>query len=71
MDRRLPPEVICRWVGHRRESYVGGYYFKPGMKVTVIVRAPGFPDRDFMMTNDDISELQALLKRRVKQEPTT
>ena len=27
MDRRLPPEVICRWVGHRRESYVGGYYF--------------------------------------------
>jgi hypothetical protein len=39
-------------------------YFKPGVKVTVIVRCPGFPSRDFMMTADEIPELEALLKRR-------
>ena len=39
-------------------------YFKPGVKVTVIVRMPGYPSRDFMMTADDLSELAALIKRR-------
>lgn len=39
-------------------------YFKAGVKVTVIVRAPGFPDCDFMMTADEIPDLRALLDRR-------
>jgi hypothetical protein len=39
-------------------------YFKPGVKVTVIVRTPDFPERDFMMTADDIPELITLLQRR-------
>ncbi len=38
--------------------------FKTGVKVTVIVRTPDYPNRDFMMTNDDMSELQELLVRR-------
>jgi hypothetical protein len=45
-------------------------YFKPGVKVTVIVRSPGFPSRDFMMTSDEIPELQALLERRAAGKKT-
>lgn len=41
--------------------------FKPGVRVTVIVRCPGFPDRDFLMTADEIPELAALLERRAAQ----
>jgi hypothetical protein len=45
-------------------------YFKPGVKVTVIVRTPDFPDRDFLMTADDIPELIAFLRRRQIGEKT-
>lgn len=38
--------------------------FKPGVKITVLVRSPGFPSRDFMMTDDLIPELHAMLDRR-------
>jgi hypothetical protein len=38
--------------------------FKPGVKITVLVRAPGFPDRDFMMTDDQPDEVMAMLERR-------
>jgi hypothetical protein len=38
--------------------------FKPGVKITVLVRTPGFPDRDFMMTNDEFDELLAMIIRR-------
>ena len=46
-------------------------YFKPGVKVTVIVRTPDFPDRDFLMTADDIPELVALLQRREQAGKTS
>jgi len=39
-------------------------HFKPGVKIAVLVRSPGFPDRDFMMTDDSIPELRAMLDRR-------
>lgn len=42
--------------------------FKPGSKITVLVRAPGFPNRDFMMTDDEFSELIAMLERRSKAQ---
>ena len=53
-------------VQHRVADHMNAIhtYFKPGVKVTVIVRTPGFPDRDFLMTADDIPELIALLQRR-------
>lgn len=39
--------------------------FKPGAEVTLIVRSPDHPDRDFMLTNDEPDELRALLERRL------
>jgi hypothetical protein len=42
--------------------------FKPGVKIAVLVRTPGFPDRDFMMTDDATSELIAMVERRAKAE---
>jgi hypothetical protein len=38
--------------------------FRPGVKITVIVRSPGYPDRDFMMTDDKEAEVLALIERR-------
>lgn len=43
-------------------------YFKPGVCVTVIVRTPKMPERDFMITADEIPELIALLGRRMADE---
>lgn len=44
--------------------------FHPGVKVTVLVRRPGKPGEDFMMSDDDPSEAMALIKRRVASGPT-
>jgi hypothetical protein len=38
--------------------------FKPGVKIAVLVRTPGFPTRDFAMTDDDPDELIKMLERR-------
>lgn len=41
--------------------------FKPGVKITVLVRTPSHPDgaRDFLMTDDDLGEaLKAIEIRR-------
>ncbi len=43
--------------------------FKRGVKIAVLVRSPGFPDRDFMMTDDAIPELRAMLARREGRKP--
>lgn len=43
--------------------------FKRGVKIAVLVRSPGFPDRDFMMTDDAIPELRAMLDRREPPQP--
>lgn len=37
--------------------------FTPGGKITVLVRRPGEPTQDFMLTNDDIAEARAMLDR--------
>ncbi len=39
--------------------------FLPGVKLTVIVRRPGKPEHDFMMTDDDPDEAVALIHRRI------
>lgn len=39
--------------------------FKRGAKITVVVRAPGHPDRDFVQTNDDLAEAIEVLRRRL------
>lgn len=45
-----------------------GLMFKPGAKVTVIVRAPGFNDRDLLVTSDTIDEVIALLQRSKERD---
>jgi hypothetical protein len=42
--------------------------FKPGVKIAVLVRTPGYPERDFMMTDDKIEELAAMIERRSQAE---
>lgn len=38
--------------------------FKPGAKITVMVRRPGQPEQDFLMTDDDLAEAVKLIGRR-------
>ncbi len=38
--------------------------FKSGSKITVLVRTPGFPDRDFCMTDDSLPEVAQMIERR-------
>lgn len=38
--------------------------FKSGSKITVLVRTPGFPERDFCMTDDSFPEVIAMIARR-------
>lgn len=40
--------------------------FKPGAKIAIVVRSPGFPERDFIMTNDTLPELIGCLERRAR-----
>ena len=39
--------------------------FLPGAKITVLVRRPGEPTKDFMMTNDDPAEAISMIERRM------
>lgn len=41
--------------------------FKPGVRVTVLVRTPDHPRRDFMMTTDDPDEILKMVQRRKVQ----
>lgn len=38
--------------------------FKPGAKLFLAVRAPGYPERDFVLTDDNLDEVMALIERR-------
>jgi hypothetical protein len=38
--------------------------FRPGVKIAVLVRTPGIPERDFVMTDDALPELRKMLDRR-------
>lgn len=38
--------------------------FQSGVKLTLIARSPGHPERDFMMSVDDLVMVQELIKRR-------
>jgi len=46
-------------------------FFKPGAKITVIVRRPEHPDgrQDFVLSNDTLDEAIAALQQR-KTQPT-
>ena len=38
--------------------------FRPGVKITLAVRSPEAPDRDFLMSDDDLAEVAAMIERR-------
>jgi len=40
-------------------------FFKPEVKLTLIARTPGHPDRDFMLSIDDLNEVQKVIQRRI------
>jgi hypothetical protein len=42
--------------------------FKPGMKMTFIARDPTNPEADFLLSEDDLSEVAELLIRSSKRE---
>lgn len=39
--------------------------FKPGVKITILVRTPDHPTRDFCMTDDNLDEVIAMVERRI------
>lgn len=39
--------------------------FKPGVKLTLIVRTPGNDEADFTMSDDDLLEVVKVLERRM------
>jgi hypothetical protein len=47
--------------------------FKPGAKITVIVRSPQIPgDTDFILTNDDLEHVVMAIRRQQKNhEPAS
>lgn len=38
--------------------------FKTGVKITVLVRTPDHPTRDFCMSDDDMNEVISMAQRR-------
>lgn len=53
---------VTDFVAETMDSIAGR--FKPGAKVTVIVRLPGNDEADFMLTNDTPEEIGRLIARR-------
>lgn len=43
--------------------------WKPGAKITVIVRTPTNDRADFLMSDDDLAQVVALVERRRKGQP--
>lgn len=37
--------------------------FRSGAKITILVRQPDAPTQDFVMTNDDLEEVQEMIAR--------
>lgn len=54
--------AVCGEISNYMDDIVG--LFKPGAKITVVVRFPGFPDRDLIMSDDELEEVIAACRRR-------
>lgn len=44
--------------------------FKPGAKITLIVRQPGFPEQDVMLSDDTIEGAAEVLERSKTRFPS-
>jgi hypothetical protein len=58
------PELV--WVQNEVGEYMDRIHdlFKSEMKVTVVVRSPEHPDRDFIMSDDELESVIEALRRR-------
>lgn len=45
------------------------WLFKPGAKITLLVRMPGFPEQDYMLGDDTIEGAMELLERCKRRKP--
>jgi predicted small metal-binding protein len=63
-EEPLVEEVSKRINDHLNEILT---LFKPGVKLTFLARTPGKPDCDFLMTADDLNEVEATIKRRAEE----
>lgn len=43
--------------------------FKAGAKISVFVRFDRLPERDFVMTDDDLEEVKTMISRRQSAQP--
>ena len=59
---RAPLEFVTEKVADRMDQILT--HFKPGAKITVLVRTPGNDEADFCPSNDDIVQAIAALQRR-------
>lgn len=66
MDDRL--QRTSEIVADRMDEIVA--CFKPCVKITVFVRTPDYPERDFCMTSDEMNEVIAMAERRQAQGRT-
>ncbi len=55
-------QQVAQDVQDHMDAIIGN--FKPGAKITVLVRTPGKPTADFCMTSDDLDEVAAMVQRR-------
>lgn len=61
---------LVEHVGHEiadRLADIEGY-FKPGVKLTLLVRRPGLPEQDVCVTNDNFDDMLAMIQRRKDAE---
>jgi len=61
-DRRTPVNAAADRASDHLNSIAG--LFKPGAKLTLLVRTPGNEEADFLLTNDDLGEAIKLIERR-------
>ena len=60
--------IVQSEVAHHMEQIEKA--FKPGVRLTVLVRTPGFPEGDFVMTSDGLEDAIEMLQRRLTTPPT-
>ena len=64
----IPLELVRQEVARHMDEILA--LFKAGAEITVLVRSPGYPDRDFLMTSDTPDEIVAAIRRRLEEKPS-
>ena len=66
---RIALDITCDEVAQHMDRILK--CFKPGAKITVIVRSPQIPgDTDFILTSDDLDEVISAIQRQQQNHST-